>query len=413
MRILQVNKFNYLRGGADKYFIDISESLKEAGHKVAVFCMKHPENKRSEYENYFVSRVSFNENLGLLNKLKIPGRIIYSLEAKYKFKKLVKDFKPDIIHLHNIYHHLSPSIISVAKKNNIPVVMHLHDYKLICPNHTLFVDNNYCDRCLERDYLNCFKNKCSKNSYLASLLLSFEMFCHHRILKIYEKGITFFIAPSLFMKNICSNLSWTKDRIFLIYNPYSQEFKDVDSSLQTENYLLYFGRLGKEKGVDSLIRASIKTASNLKIVGIGEEEFYLKKIAQEENETNTKIEFLGFKKGRELREIIMKSRAVVMPSVWAENMPLSLLEAMSLKKIVIASRIGGFTEMIEDGVNGFFFEPANVQDLSDKIKKLASCDLASFGLKAQEKVASLDSENNLKEVLSVYNKALKKFSKSI
>ena len=123
MRILQVNKFNYLRGGAEKYFLDMTEKLRSDGHEVAVFSMHHPKNLPSTYEKYFVSRISFNE-AKLRDKILAPGRIIYSLEARRKFKKLVKDFKPEIIHLHNIYHQISPSILSIAKKFNIPVVMY-------------------------------------------------------------------------------------------------------------------------------------------------------------------------------------------------------------------------------------------------------------------------------------------------
>ena len=113
MKILQVNKFHYLRGGAEKYFLDISEALRQNGHEVAVFSMNHPKNLPSPWAKYFVSRLSFNESK-LRDKLLAPGRIIYSLEAKRKFRKLVLDFRPDIIHIHNIYHQLSPSILSVA-----------------------------------------------------------------------------------------------------------------------------------------------------------------------------------------------------------------------------------------------------------------------------------------------------------
>ena len=134
MRILQVNKYNYLRGGSEKYFIELSKELERAGHQVAIFSMRHPKNLPSLWEKYFVSRVSFSEN-SLYYSLLRPFRVLYSFEAKRKFSKLIKKFKPDIIHIHNIYHQISPSILPVAKKYNIPVVMHLHDYKLICPNY--------------------------------------------------------------------------------------------------------------------------------------------------------------------------------------------------------------------------------------------------------------------------------------
>lgn len=414
MRILQVNKYHYNRGGADKYFLDIAEALKRAGHEVAVFSMVHPKNIPSVYEKYFVSRISFNEKLGWKNVVKIPGRVIYSLEAKRKFKKLVQDFKPDIIHLHNIYHQISPSILSVTKKRSIPVVMHLHDYKLICPNHTLFTAGKYCDRCLPHKYFNCFKYKCLKGSSLASFLVSLEMFIHHCVLKIYEKAVDLFIAPSFFMKEICQSAFWSEDKILLAYNPYSEDLirgtsTGLTSDNKQEDYLLYFGRLSPEKGLDVLIKAAIASNSNLKIVGSGEEELNLKDLVEEEKlgTNGPKIEFLGFKSGDELRSIILRAKAVVMPSIWAENMPLSLLEAMKLGKVVIASRIGGFPEMISDGVNGFLFNPNDVNDLVLSIKKLASFDLASLSIKAQERVKDLSPDNNLAEVLKIYQQAIK------
>ncbi|MDD2584281.1 MAG: glycosyltransferase [Bacteroidales bacterium] len=414
MRILQVNKYHYPRGGADKYFLDISEALKRAGHEVAVFSMSHPQNTPSAYEKYFVSRISFNENLGWKNVIKIPGRVIYSLEAKRKFKKLVQDFKPDIIHLHNIYHQISPSILSLAKKFKIPVVMHLHDYKLICPNHTLFNQGKYCDRCLPHKYFNCFKYRCLKDSYLASLLVSLEMYVHHSILKIYEKGVGLFIAPSLFMKEICQSAFWPEEKIVLAYNPYSEDLikggtMNEARDNKQEDYLLYFGRLSPEKGLDVLIKAAFITNSNLKIVGSGEEEGRLRELVKQEETEGHKaqIDFLGFKSGNELRDIILRAKAVVMPSIWAENMPLSLLEAMKLGKVVIASRIGGFPEMISDGVNGFLFNPNDVNDLVLSIKKLASFDLASLSIKAQERVKDLSPDNNLAEVLKIYQQAIK------
>ena len=144
MKILQVNQFYYPRGGADKYFLDLTRTLTEAGHQVAVFSMVHPKNWPSPWSPYFVSRVSFNEG-NLVDKLKTPGRVLYSLEAKRKFARLVRDFQPEIIHLHNIYHHISPSILTVAQEYKIPVVLHLQDYKLICANHSLFTKGAICE----------------------------------------------------------------------------------------------------------------------------------------------------------------------------------------------------------------------------------------------------------------------------
>jgi glycosyltransferase involved in cell wall biosynthesis len=222
MRILQVNKFHYNRGGADKYYLSLIKNLEQDGHQVAAFSMYHPKNSASLYAKYFVSRLSFNEG-GLIDILKTPGRMIYSLEAKRKFKNLVKDFKPEIIHIHNIYHQISPSILDIAAKFKIPVVMHLHDYKLICPNYQLFVGGETCEACKPHKYFNCYRKQCFKGSKSKSMLATLEMFIHHRLLKIYEKNIHTFIAPSDFMKQKLVEFGWNINKIKLVINPFDAE----------------------------------------------------------------------------------------------------------------------------------------------------------------------------------------------
>lgn len=406
MKILQVNKFHYPRGGADKYYLDLGEALESAGHKVAYFSMHHPKNISSPYKKYFVSRLSFNEN-GIKDKLKIPGRIIYSLEAKKKFKKLLKDFKPDIIHIHNIYHQISPSILDVAKEFDIPVVMHLHDYKLICPNYQLFAHGKICEACKPNKYFKCLKSKCFKDSYFKSLLAALEMHIHHNILKIYKKNISVFIAPSAFMKKKLVEYAWDKDKIKVIINPFSSNLVATEKEIKNikkEDYLLYFGRLSKEKGLETLIKAVTMGQQKLKIVGIGPEKENLQRIVQD---LKTNVEFLGYKSGQELKDIILKAKAVIIPSIWYENMPLSLLEALNLGSIVIAARIGGIPEIVKDQKNGFLFKSGDINDLSRKIKDLEKFNLNTISLQAKESVNNFSPANNFHEVVEVYKNLFK------
>lgn len=407
MRILQVNKFYYARGGADKYFLELSQALTQAGHEVAVFSMEHPKNQATPYAKYFVSRLSFNEG-GFKDKLKTPGRVIYSLEAKRKFKKLVIDFKPDIIHIHNIYHQLSPSILDVVKKFNIPVVMHLHDYKLICPNYQLFTNGHVCEACKPDHYCECTKKRCFKNSFSKSALATLEMFIHHRCLKIYAKNIHTLIAPSAFMKQKLVEFNWPENKIKVIVNPFSASLQASEKELndaKSENYLLFFGRLSKEKGLLTLVEAAAKTQSNLKFAGIGEQQDMLETEAKKHN---VKAEFLGFKSGEELKNIILKAKAVIIPSIWYENMPLSLLEALNLGKPVLASRIGGLPEIIQEGQNGYLFNPGDASDLADKINKLNQSDLNKISQFARNSVKDFSPEKNLQQVIAVYQEVLSK-----
>ncbi|MDI3496435.1 MAG: hypothetical protein PWQ35_456 [Patescibacteria group bacterium] len=406
MRILQVNKFHYPRGGADKYYLELGEALTVAGHQVAYFSMQHPKNIASDFDKYFVSRLSFNEG-GWRDKLKAPGRIIYSLEAKRKFEALVLDFKPDIIHIHNIYHQLSPSILDVAKKYKIPVVMHLHDYKLICPNYQLFCRGQICEACKKRRYFNCVRRRCFKNSFSQSLLAAIEMTIHHKWLKIYQKNISLFIAPSKFMKNKVSEYGWDEKKIKVIYNFFSNSLKAGAEELRNKkekDYLFYFGRLSEEKGISTLIEAAALSKQQLKIAGLGPELDHLKDLAKK---LKVEADFLGFKTGEELKKLIMEARAVVLPSIWYENMPLSMLEALSLKTIVIASAQGGLPEIIKPGYNGFLFTALDAKDLATKIKELKNFNLDVLRENARLSVANLTVENNLKEILGVYQEILK------
>lgn len=407
MRILQVNKFYYPKGGADKYFLDLESSLKKAGHEVAVFSMTDQKNLPSPFAGYFVSNFDFN-NLTWRQKISAPARIIYSQEAKKKFRLLVENFKPEIIHIHNIYHQISPSILDVAREYQIPVVMHLHDYKLICPNYSLFANGKPCEDCLPSKYFRCVKKRCFKNSLLKSLLVSLEMYIHHRVLKIYKKNISAFIAPSLFMKNKVVDSGWSSKKISVIVNPYPEVTEEGNNNLtEKKDYLLCFGRLSVEKGIDVLIKASQNSQVSIKIAGSGPEEENLKQLAKE---VGSPVEFIGFKGESTLSKLISEAKAIVIPSVSYDNMPLSLLEAMHLGKIVIASKIGGIPEIITDGLNGLLFEPGNSNDLASKIKylnNLSEEEIINLEKSARHRVENYSLENNCQAVINLYQQILK------
>lgn len=402
MRILQVNKYNYIRGGAEKYFIEISRELKELGHQVAIFSMKHPKNIPSDFEKYFVSRISFNEG-GFKNKIIGPFRLLFSFTARRKFRRLVKDFRPDIIHIHNIYHQISPSILRVAKKRKIPVIMHLHDYKLVCPNYQLLAHNKICYRCLGGKYYNCLQQRCFKNSFWRSFLATIEMYLHHRLLKVYRKNIDLFIAPSQSMKDTVVKFGWPENKIKVLYN-FSEKLQNnlMDSP---GDYSLYFGRLSKEKGIDVLLSA-LSLANRkikLKIIGSGPEEENLKKMVKD-LKLGSRVKFLGPKFGEELFSEVKKAQVIFIPSIWLENMPLTLLEAMMLKKVVIASNTGGLPELIKDGQTGFLFKRGDDQDLARVIDSLDEHNLLQIGAQANLLAEELSVGRHLSKLLQIYRR---------
>ncbi len=406
MKILQVNKFHYPRGGADQYFLDLARRQAEAGHEVAVFSMDHPKNLPTPWARYFVSRLSFNDGR-LLSKLRAPGRMLYSFEAKRKFRILIDDFQPDIIHCHNIYHQLSPSILDVARVRKIPVVMHLHDYKLISANHAMYAPGpGGGHHCRPGHYAACLRRRCVKDSLAATLLAILEMWLHHSVLKIYERCVTVFIAPSRFMKETVVSYGQPEEKVRVIYNPVDKATTVAspgDPAKSTDDYLLYFGRLSPEKGVETLIAAVAKSGDKLKIAGAGESSDSLKMLAVK---SGAPVEFLDFMEKDSLWPLISGARAIVLPSIWGENMPLSLLEAMNAGKIVIASAVGGLPEIIHDGVSGLLFRPGDVVDLVRQIRRLESINVPDMERRAREAVTLLTPERNLDEVMSLYEEIL-------
>jgi len=407
MKIILVNKFYYPKDGVSNYVLGLEAQLKALGHETRIFAMANPKNISSPDQKYFVSFLSFDQG-GLKNTWRSLLRIFYSLEAKNKFKKLVTDFQPDIVHLHNIYHQISPSILSVTKQKKIPVVMHLHDYKLICPNYKLFNKGQICQKCQGGRYYHCFTDKCLKDSKIKSLGGALEMYFHHSLWPIYKTGVDLFIAPSRFMKEICVNFGWPENKIKFVNNFYTNQIteKKTEKFESEKNYLLYFGRLAPEKGVNLIISALKDSAEYLKIAGEGPEETGLKELTKELN-LEKQIDFLGFKTGADLKDLILKAKAIIIPSIWLENMPLNLLEALAYGKIVIAAAIGGIPEIIKDKENGLLFKAGNLEDLKQKIKELPKIETNQIKKAAQETVKQFDPQTHCQKIITVYQALIK------
>ena len=406
MRIIQVNKFYYPKDGVSNYVLGLETELKKLGHEVAVFSMDNPKNIPSPYQKYFVSYISFDSG-GIKNAWRAAFRIFYSREAKRKFESLIKDFRPDIIHIHNIYHQISPSILSVAKKYKIPVVMHLHDYKLICPNYRLFTKNNFCRKCLDKkSYWPCLYNNCYEST-AKSFLASLEMTIHHKMLHIYEKNIDLLIAPSEFMRQLVIASGWPEKKIVTVYNPAPLVSEKAGEG---KDYLLYFGRLAQEKGITDLIKAAKNSGRELHIAGEGPEKENIQKNFGSEIK-NGRIKLLGRLSGKSLSDEIDQARAVVFPSIWPENMPLALLESLAKGKITIASRVGGLPEIIKDKKNGFLFKAGNIPSLEKIIKsvwRLNQEESQKVKLAAIATAKELDPNVHLAKILKIYSKLAKK-----
>ncbi len=282
-------------------------------------------------------------------------------------EQLIKDTKPDIVHLHNIYYHLSPSILLVLKKYKIPVVMTLHDYKMICPNYKLYTQSAICERCRKHKYYQAIAHRCVFDKTMPSAMAALEMSVH-KIWGVYKKNIDLFISPSEFLKKKFGEWG-IENKIEVVPNFISPSLRVACEAISHSpcDYLLYFGRLTEEKGLLTLIWAMKQLPDiKLRIVGDGP----LKEKLQNLVDMPDNIQLVGYKSGDELAREIVGARAVVIPSEWYENYPMSALEAISYGKPIIAANIGGLPEIVRDQKSGLLFQSGNASDLVDKIKLL-------------------------------------------
>ena len=407
MNVLLINKFLYPRGGDALRTLETGNLLISKGHKVVFWGMEHPLNPEYPYRDYFISHIDFNNPGGIKRQMQIAFNMLYSLEAKKKIEKLIQIEKPDIVHLHNFAHQISPSILHVFKKYNIPVVMTMHDYKLVCASYAMLSKNKVCELCKNGRHYHCFLEGCVKDSKTKSLLNTIEMFLHHTILHIYDL-IDVFISPSMFLKNKMEEMGFRKKifhlKFFIDLKLFQPQYNWI------ENSIVYFGRLSREKGLFTLLDA-VKDIPNVNLKIIGEGALKESLVSEIRNRALQNVQLVGFKSGEDLRNEIKKSMFIVVPSTWYENYPFTVVEGFALGKPVIGSRIGGITEMIQDHETGMTFEVANAEALREKISVLLSNPekIVSMGKKARIFVEQeLNVERHYENLLGIYKQAIQK-----
>jgi glycosyltransferase involved in cell wall biosynthesis len=365
MKILQINKFFFLKGGAERYFFELSGLLSSRGHKIIPFSMRDPANVSSPYENYFVSNVVLDGSGSILQRIRAVARVIYSFEARRKLEMLIRDEKPDIAHLHNIAHQISPSIIGLLKKHGIPVVQTLHDYKLVCPAYLMIARGRLCDACVAGKYYNVLLRRCAHNSLLASSVACAEMYVH-RLAGTFSK-VDAFLCPSEFIMEVMRRSGIETQKLFHL--PHFIDLSLYEPSYKGTEYFIYAGRLSEEKGLNILLEAKRRVkGSKLLVAGEGELREKLEVGISKESD----VSFMGFLPRGRLAEVWRDAAFTVVPSVCYENFPYAILESFAFGKPVVATRIGGMPELVRDGENGFLVEPGNIEQLAEKIAYLTS-----------------------------------------
>ncbi len=401
MKVLQINKFLYPKGGAETYMFQLSKTLKENGIDIEFWGMEDEKNIVADTYQSFAKNISYQEK-SLFKIVSNTPRTIYSFDNKKRISKLLDAFQPDLIHLHNYNFQLTPSILPEIKKRGVKIVQTIHDAQMVCPYHRLynFQKNTICTKCVTGSFLNCINDKCFDGSFFKSVIGASESYYYHTF-KYYEKYIDRFISPSRFLSNL------TKKRIRNLAIDIIPNFTEIIEGINTnkDNYYLYFGRISNEKGVLELVDIFKELKLNLIIIGSGDQEDELKnKIEGVKN-----ISFLGSKSEKELFSFVTNAKYVVQPSKWYENCPMTVIESFTYNTPVIASNHSGFKDLIQHKKTGFLLDFTNLKKAKKSITDIDKEDVnilkQNINTFYQKK---LKKEIHISRVIEIYKQLLQK-----
>ncbi|MGX1740466.1 glycosyltransferase family 4 protein [Bosea sp. NPDC055353] len=365
-RLLAINNYFYRRGGAESVFLDHIDLFTAAGWDVVPFAMQHPANLPSPWSEHFVSEIEYGGDGGPLTKARQAARIVFSLEARRKIRTLIEQAPPSVAHAHNVYHHISPSIFSALKAEGVPLVMTAHDLKVACPAYKMLSGGRVCERCRGGRIHNVLLHRCVKDSAVVSGLVLLETLVH-RSLGLYRETLDRLIAPSLFYRDKLIAWGWDADRI--VHIPNCIDTSGYVPAADEGGYFVYAGRLSPEKGLATLLRAAALARQKLVLAGSGPEEPRLRRLAEN---FGTDICFAGHLGKPALQRLIGEALALVLPSEWYENAPVSLLEAYALGRPVIGARIGGIPELVAEDETGLLVESGNAAALAEALVAIAA-----------------------------------------
>lgn len=402
MKVLQINKYYYKKGGAETVFFNTIQLLAKKMHTVIPFSLKHEKNESSLYAPYFVDYPELSES-NFFVKAKHFANFFYNKKAAQQLEKLIVEQKPDIAHIHLMFNSLSVSILPILHKYKIPTIMSVHDYRLVCPAYT-FKDGkgNICECCQDGHFYHCVTHKCSKGNLTNSLML-----CADSYFRKYIYAPINYIDHFLFVSHFSMVKHIQLDNRFKAKSSYLYNFTPVIDHYEPlqGKYLLYFGRMSDEKGVDTLIEAArLNPDIPIKLAGTGPllEQFKAK--------SPVNMEFLGFQQGDALKELIQKAAFVIVPSVCYENNPMSIIESFMLGTPVIGSNLGGIPELLSDGQTGYTFTPKSSKDLSMTLQKAMAISETEYLQMSENARAfalkNFSEENYYQQLLEVYQQLI-------
>lgn len=352
MRILYCNKYNYVFGGTESHLFELIRKMGERGHKTALFSMDHGQKPAFTGRSYLIPYLNFKDgNASLLKKARMAAHAVYSRSARHRMRDCLREYSPDLAHIRGIYHHLSPSILWELKRQGVPVLYHLNDFKMLCPNYNFVAKGRPCERCGDGAYFHALTENCYPGPRPSAAVLAAEAYVH-KWLRTYERCVDLFLAPSQFVRSKLVAAGFSPDKIEVL--PHFQTLPAEERLKADEGYVLYFGRLSAEKGVSELLRAMVRLPHiPLIIAGDGPERSRLEWMARDLGLRN--VCFVGAVHGAQLEEIIAGCCFSVFPSHAYETLGKSILESYAWGRPVVASDLGSRRELVEHGVTGLLY----------------------------------------------------------
>ncbi len=355
MRVVQATSFHYRRGGDSIQCLELSDALRQSGHDVAAFSMNHPDNVASPWQRYWVDHVEYRGDLTAIDRLRAAWRSVYHVESGRKMGRLLRDFAPDVVHFHSVHHHLTMAAVEACEKARVPIVWTLHDYRTVCPATSLLRGDEVCERCAGGRFWHCVAGRCKSGELSRGVAATVESYVS-RWRRSLER-VDCYVAPSRFLAETVLRMGLPARRIEVVPNPIWGP-PATDRPARRGDDLLFVGRLSPEKGVDTLVRAvSRLDDAVLRVVGDGPERERLEALA---HETRAKVVFDGWLDTQQVAGRMRSAALLCVPSVWYENCPGVVLEAMAAGLPVVASDLGGLTELLEWGKAGWLVAPGDV-----------------------------------------------------
>ena len=398
MKVLLVNSFYYPRGGDCVHALNLEKGLKARGHSVAVFAMQHPMNLGSVWAEHWPKYVEYGGKLGLAEQVRAGWRGVYSLEVRRKAEHLFREFRADVVHLHSVHFHLTLAVVVAAKSLGLPVVWTLHDYRTVCPATHLLRHGQLCEACRGGRYWHCVTGRCKSDSTAKSLMTTVESYM--AAARGYLRKVDTYVAPSAFLGETVARMGLGAREIVVVPNAVSTQ---LGTFAGERSGVLYVGRLSPEKGLDVLVHAlQGLTGTELHVAGDGPSRERLEALA---TRLGVMATFWGWVDPDRIRSLMGSAAILCVPSTCYENCPSAVLEAMSAGLPVVASDLGGLTELLEDGRCGSLVPAGDVAALRACIERaLASpAELSAMARRAQVRVATRhDPELFLDHIEGIY-----------